>query len=76
MTHEGSSRPTITPSVSFVLWRKHSFGSQSIRGVRFAERVMTVAHTLRKLGKPMLEFIVGSVRARLKGTPRPSLLGA
>lgn len=31
----------------FVLWRRRSFGTQSERGNRFAERIMTVAHTAR-----------------------------
>lgn len=35
----------------FVLWRKRSFGSQSDRGNRFAERLMTIAHTARKQGR-------------------------
>ncbi len=39
---------------------------QIMRGHPRARR-MTVAHTLRKLGKPVLEFIVGSVRARFEG---------
>jgi transposase len=33
---------------AFVMWRKRSFGSQSERGCRLAERIMTVTHTLRK----------------------------
>jgi transposase len=79
VTHEGVE-PTNNHAErelrAFVLWRKRSFGSQSERGERFAERMMTVAHTLRKLGEPVLDFIADSVRARLEGTPRPSLLGA
>jgi transposase len=31
-----------------VLWRKRSFGSQSERGLRFAERMLTVVTTLRQ----------------------------
>jgi len=61
---------------AFVLWRKRSFGSRSERGERFAERVMTVVHTLRKRGAAVLEFLVASVGARLEGAPPPSLLGA
>jgi transposase len=41
---------------AFVLWRKASFGSQSERGCRFAERIMTVAHTLRKQRRNVLDF--------------------
>lgn len=59
---------------AFVLWRKRSFGSQSERGERFAERVMTVAHTARKQGKDLLDFIVRSVTAHLRGEAAPALL--
>ncbi|MEM7674623.1 MAG: IS66 family transposase [Myxococcota bacterium] len=61
---------------SFVLWRKRSFGSQSDRGERFAERVMTVAETARKQGKAVLRFIVDSVTAHFEGQLQPRLLGA
>jgi transposase len=42
---------------AFVLWRKRSFGTQSERGNRFAERLMTVAHTARKQDKNVLAFL-------------------
>lgn len=58
----------------FVLWRKRSFGSQSERGERFAERVMTAVRTARKQGKDVLDFIVASITARLDGTTAPKLL--
>ena len=60
---------------AFVLWRKRSFGSQSARGERFAERVMTVAHTARKQGKGVLEFIMNSIAAHVNGTTPPQLIG-
>jgi transposase len=60
----------------FVLWRKHSFGSQSERGERFAERVMTAVRTARKQGKDVLDFMVRSVAALVDGTSPPRLLGA
>lgn len=61
---------------AFVLWRKRSFGSQSDRGERFAERVMTVAHTARKQGQAVLAFLVRSIEASLAGATAPRLLGA
>lgn len=61
---------------AFVLWRKRSFGSQSERGERFAERVMTVAHTARKQGKAVLDFLVRSIEAHLSGAAAPQLIGA
>ncbi|HHK41774.1 MAG TPA: IS66 family transposase [Planctomycetaceae bacterium] len=42
---------------SFVLWRRRSFGTQSEHGDRFAERIMTVAHTARKQGRDILTFL-------------------
>lgn len=61
---------------AFVLWRKRSFGTQSERGERFAERVMTVAHTARKQGKAVLAFITRSIAANLTGDASPRLIGA
>ena len=57
-----------------VLWRKGSFGSQSERGESFAERLMTVAHTARKQGKAVLDFMVSSVVAQLDRTTPPKLI--
>jgi len=60
----------------FVLWRKRSFGSQSERGERFAERVMTAVRTARKQGSDVLAFLVGSITAHLQGVPPPRLLNS
>lgn len=60
----------------FVLWRKRSFGSQSERGERFAERVMTAVRTARKQGKDVLDFLVASVTAHETGAPAPRLIDA
>ncbi len=59
----------------FVLWRKRSFGTQSERGERFAERVMTVVRTARKQGKAVLDFMLCCIRACIEGTAAPRLLG-
>jgi transposase len=58
---------------AFVLWRKRSFGSQSERGDRFAERLMTIAHTARKQSKNVLEFLTACCVATLDNTTIPSL---
>jgi transposase len=58
----------------FVLWRKRSFGTQSERGERFAERVMTVVRTARKQGKAVLDFMLRCITAHLQGTAAPRLL--
>lgn len=59
-----------------VLWRKRSFGSQSERGLRFVERVMTVAHTARKRGLDVLDSLVRCMTAQMSHAPAPALLGA
>ena len=57
-----------------VLWRKNSFGSASRRGSRFAERMLTVCETLRAQGRSILDFLEGSIRARLAKACSPTLL--
>ena len=61
---------------SLVIWRRQCFGSQSERGLRFVERVMTVAHTLRKRSRDVLDFFERSVAAHFGGVAAPALLGA
>lgn len=60
----------------FVMWRRRSFGSQSVRGDRFAERLMTIAHTARKQGRDLLAFLTACCRPRPVEAPAPSLLAA
>ena len=60
----------------FVMWRRKSFGSQSERGDHFAERVMTVVHTLRKQDRHVLSFLRDTIAAALRGAPTPSLIPA
>jgi transposase len=59
-----------------VIWRKISFGSQSERGSRFVERMLTTVGTLRKQKRRVLAFITAAYEARLSGKPSPSLLRA
>ena len=59
---------------AFVLWRRRSFGTQSERGNRFAERVMTIAATARKQERPVLSFLTACCIALRDGTAAPSLL--
>jgi len=61
---------------SLVLWRKRCFGSRSEAGLRFVERIMTVAQTLGKRGRWVFEFVRETVAAHLEGRPQPSLLAA
>jgi transposase len=57
-----------------VLWRKTSFGSASRWGSRFAERMLTVCESLRAQGRSILDFLVGTLSARMVGDERPTLL--
>lgn len=57
-----------------VLWRKGSYGTQSDRGSRFAERMLTVKHSIRAQGRDMLGFLVDTLDAHVHGLAPPSLL--
>jgi transposase len=57
-----------------VLWRKNCFGSQSDRGLRFAERMMTVIATKRRRAEGVLDYLVEVARAAIIGTPAPPLM--
>lgn len=59
-----------------VMWRRRSFGSQSDRGTHFAARMMTIAHTARKQGREILEFLVACCAPRPEGAAAPSLLAS
>ena len=76
VTHEGVE-PTNNVAErdlrAWVIWRKICFGCQSERGLRFAERIMTVTNTLRKRGRNVLDFLIRSVVAHTTQQPMPSL---
>lgn len=57
----------------FVLWRKQTAGTRSERGDRYAERVMTVVHTLRKQGRHVLSFLEQACANSLRAEPIPAL---
>ena len=56
------------------MWRKQTAGTRSERGDRFAERIMTTVHTLRKQGRHVLSYLEQVCVAALRGTPAPALL--
>ena len=58
----------------FVLWRKTSYGSLCERGRLFAQRIMTLAHSLRLQSRPIFQFLVDSCLAHSTGRSGPSLL--
>ncbi len=57
-----------------VLWRKGCFGSQSERGLRFVERMMTVVATKRRRAEGVLDYLVEVARNAITGTPAPRLI--
>lgn len=57
-----------------VLWRKRSFGSQSERGLRFTERILTAVTTLRQQNRNVLEYLTAACQAQHFGLPAPSLV--
>jgi transposase len=59
-----------------VIWRKGSFGTDSERGSRFAERVLTMVATLKSQGRHVLDYLTAACEAGLLGQAAPSLLPA
>ena len=57
-----------------VLWRKSCYGSQSERGLRFVERMMTVIATKRRRAEGVLDYLVEVARSAITATPAPPLL--
>jgi transposase len=57
-----------------VLWRKGSFGTQSERGARYVERILTVCATCRLQGQSTIEYLREACRCHLNGIPVPSLI--
>lgn len=57
-----------------VLLRKVSLGTQSERGSRFIERMLTVVATLRKQSRNVHAFVTDACHAKLAGSDPPSLL--
>lgn len=57
-----------------VLWRNTSFGTQSKKGSRFVERIMTVVATLKQQNRNALEYLTAACEAANWGHPAPSLL--
>jgi transposase len=57
-----------------VLWRKGSFGTQSERGARYVERILTVCVTCRLQGCSLIEYMRDACHCHLSGVPVPSLI--
>ncbi|HUT01301.1 MAG TPA: transposase [Phycisphaerae bacterium] len=57
-----------------VWWRQASFGTQSERGNRFVESLLTVTATCRLQARNVLDYLVQAIEAHLSGLPSPSLI--
>ena len=57
-----------------VLWRKGSFGTQSERGARYVERILTVCATCLLQGRSVIEYVRDACHCHLNGVPVPSLI--
>lgn len=57
-----------------VLWRRRSFGCNSVAGCRFVEGILTVVQTCRLNENNTLEYLAKAVRAHRSGTACPSLI--
>lgn len=59
-----------------VFWRKTSAGTDSTRGSRFVERILTVVESCRQQGRHLLNFLTDAIHAHRMASPHPSLLPA
>jgi transposase len=57
-----------------VIWRKLSFGAQSVQGSRFVETLLTVIESCRQQGRNAFAFITAAIQAHLSHQLTPSLL--
>lgn len=57
-----------------VIWRKHSFGTQSKTGTIFVERILTTVMTLRQQKRNVLDYLTSACKAAGLGISAPSLL--
>jgi transposase len=57
-----------------VIWRKLSFGTQSARGSRFVETILTVVETCHRQSRNSFEYLTAALQAHFANQPAPSLL--
>jgi transposase len=75
--HEGVEPTNNTSERSLrhaVIWRKLSFGTQSVGGSRFVERMLSVIETCRQQGRNTFAFLVSAMESHLAHQSAPSLL--
>ena len=77
-------RPNVSPTNNAaeralrkaVLWRKGSFGTQSVQGSRFVERILTVTQTCARQRKHVARYLQEAVAAFRLGNPAPNLMSS
>ena len=57
-----------------VIWRKISFGTQSDRGARYVERILTVCATCRLQNRSIIEYLRQACHNHLNGMLAPDLV--
>jgi len=57
-----------------VIWRRLSFGTQSARGSRFVETILTVVETCRRQSRNSFSYLTTAMQAHFAGRAAPSLL--
>lgn len=57
-----------------VIWRKLSFGTQSAKGSRFVETILSVVETCHRQSRNSFRYLTAAVEAHFAGQPAPSLL--
>ena len=58
----------------YVMWRKTSFGTQSDRGDRYVERIMTASTCCRLQSRNLPDYLSDAIYAHVSGKAYPSLL--
>jgi len=59
-----------------VIWRKLSFGTQSDRGSRFVETMLTIIETCRQQDRSVFNYLTEAIQAHFTGSRCPSLLAS
>ena len=57
-----------------VIWRKLSFGTQSVGGSRFVETMLTVIETCRQQKRPVFTYLTAAIQAHFAHDNCPTLL--
>jgi transposase len=57
-----------------VILRRISGGSQSERGNRWTERILSIVETCRKQGIPVYQYLIDAITAFTHGRPIPTLV--